>query len=154
MRKKEKEVSDIEGIEYIISKSDVCRIAMAYGNIPYIVAMNFGYVGGKEKRLYFHCANDGKKLDMISKNNYVCFEMDNSHMLIEGNRACDFTMKYISVVGYGYISIVKDPGEKIAGFNSIMSHYTISQGFDYDEKSVERTTILRLEIQEITGKRG
>ena len=46
--------------------------------------MNFGYVGGIEKRLYFHCANEGRKLDMIGKNNYVCFEMDSDHRLIEG----------------------------------------------------------------------
>ncbi len=153
MRKKEKEVSDINAIESIISASDVCRIAFADGNIPYIVTMNFGYVAGIEKRLYFHCANEGRKLDMVRKNNYVCFEMDCDHRLIEGNMACEFTMKYMSVVGYGYISIVKEYGEKIEGFNSIMSHYTKRAGPDYDERIFEKTIILRLDIQEITGKR-
>lgn len=153
MRKREREVSDIIEIEAIISKADVCRIAFAEGNIPYIVTMNFGYTGGNEKRFYFHCANEGRKLDMIRKNNYVCFEMDTDHLLIEGNGACEFAMKYKSIIGYGYISIVKEKEEKIAALNNIMFHYTQRTGFGYDERMVEKTTILRLDVQEITGKR-
>ena len=53
MRKKEREITDIAAIESIIQRADVCRIALADGNIPYIVTMNFGYSGGEEKCLYF-----------------------------------------------------------------------------------------------------
>ena len=49
MRKQDKEVTDIQLIEEIISRSDVCRIAFADNNIPYIVTMNFGYSGGDKK---------------------------------------------------------------------------------------------------------
>jgi len=112
MRKREREVSDINEIESIISEADVCRIAIADGNIPYIVTLNFGYIGGTEKKLYFHCANEGRKLDMIRKNNFVCFEMDIDHILTEGKMACEFSMNYKSVVGYGHISIVKGLSSK------------------------------------------
>jgi uncharacterized protein len=153
MRKREREVSDINEIESIISEADVCRIAIADGNIPYIVTLNFGYIGGTEKKLYFHCANEGRKLDMIRKNNFVCFEMDIDHILTEGKMACEFSMNYKSVVGYGHISIVKGLEEKISGFNSIMSHYVSGTGFDYDKKMIEKTTILRLDIDKISGKK-
>lgn len=153
MRKREREVSDIIKIEAIISKADVCRIAFADRNIPYIVTMNFGYVGGNERRFYFHSANEGRKLDMIRKNNYVCFEMDTDHLLTEGKVACEFAMKYKSIIGYGYISIVKEKEEKIEAFNNIMLHYTQRTSLGYDERMVEKTTILRLDVQEITGKR-
>ena len=94
MRKQDREVTDIQLIEEIISRSDVCRIAFADNNIPYIVTMNFGYSGGDKKHLWFHCAHEGRKIDMIKKNNYVCFEMDTDHLIAEGTMACDFTMKY------------------------------------------------------------
>ena len=154
MRRKEKEINDVSEIELIISKSDVCRIALANDNVPYIVTMNFGYSGGNEKKLYFHCASEGRKLEMIKKNNYVCFEMDTDHRLSTGNQACDCSMEYSSIVGYGHISVVKDREEKKAGFNSIMSHYSTGNEFKYDESSFERSLVLRLDIQQITGKRG
>jgi len=153
MRKKEREITDIAAIESIIQRADVCRIALADGNIPYIVTMNFGYSGGEEKCLYFHCANEGRKTDMIRKNNYVCFEMDTDHNLINGKKACDFTMKYKSVVGYGYISIIDDYEEKIKGLNCIMSHYTGSSSPEYNTETIRKTCVLCLKITEISGKR-
>lgn len=153
MRREEREITDIQTIESIINDCDVCRFALADNNVPYIVTMNFGYSGGTEKRIYFHCAVEGRKLDMIRKNNYVCFEFDTGHNLTKGNLACDFGMSFSSVVGYGYISIVSESDEKISGLNHIMSHYSGKGEFRYSQDVMERVLILRLEIKEMTGKK-
>jgi nitroimidazol reductase NimA-like FMN-containing flavoprotein (pyridoxamine 5'-phosphate oxidase superfamily) len=50
MRKKEREVTDIAELESIISRSDVCRVAFADKDVPYIVTMNFGYMHGEPGR--------------------------------------------------------------------------------------------------------
>jgi uncharacterized protein len=152
MRKIEKEITDITEIESIIKESDVCRIGLADGNIPYIVTMNFGYSGEEKKHFFFHCAKEGKKLDMIRKNNYVCFEMDTGHRLKAGIQGCDFSMEFRSVVGFGYISIVADEDEKITGLKRIMAHYTQRKDLTFRSDSVSRTTVLRLDIKEMTGK--
>ena len=81
MRRSDREVSETEAIEEIIKNADVCRLALANDNIPYIVTMNFGYINNPEQILYFHCANAGRKLEMIRKNNYACFEMDIGHQI-------------------------------------------------------------------------
>ncbi|MBK7713136.1 MAG: pyridoxamine 5'-phosphate oxidase family protein [Bacteroidales bacterium] len=47
MRRKDREISETSELEQIISESDVCRVAFADNNIPYIVTMNFGYSGEK-----------------------------------------------------------------------------------------------------------
>jgi nitroimidazol reductase NimA-like FMN-containing flavoprotein (pyridoxamine 5'-phosphate oxidase superfamily) len=152
MRKQDKDVIDIQLIEETISRSDVCRIALADNNIPYIVTMNFGYSGGINKCLWFHCANEGRKLEMIRKNNYVCFELDTDHEIKVGIRACDYGMKYSSIVGYGYISIINDNEEKIKGLNHIMFHYTGKKEFEYKHETILRTTLLRLDISEMSAK--
>ena len=152
MRRSDREISDFQEIEKIISKADVCRLAFANDNIPYIVTMNFGYVTGPAKKLYFHCANEGRKLKMMLRNSYVCFEMDTDHQLNKGIRSCDWGMKYSSVVGYGNLHIVKGQEERTTGLDSIMSHYGGPELNDYDIKVLEHTTILRLDIQEVTGK--
>lgn len=153
MRRNEREVSDSESINSIISSSDVCRIAFADNNIPYIVVMNFGYSRGEPPCLWFHCANEGRKLEMIKKNNYVCFEMDTDHKIYGGEKGCDWGMKYSSVVGYGTISVVSDAVSRKAGLDCLMRHYGGDQDFTYDEKVMARTTILRLDITEMTGKK-
>jgi uncharacterized protein len=153
MRKKDKEITDIKQIESIIYRADVCRVAFANDNIPYIVTMNFGYTGGDRQKLFFHCANEGKKLIMIRNNNYVCFEIDTDHEVIKGEIGCDWTMKYSSVVGYGKITIVTDENEKKKGLDHIMTHYGGKGDYCYDEKVLLRTTVLKLEISEMTGKK-
>jgi len=153
MRRKERQISDIKEIELIISQSDVCRIAFADNNTPYIVVMNFGYSGGAGKCLYFHCAGEGKKIDMLRKNNYVCFEMDTGHKILTGRDGCDWGMNYSSVVGFGNITVVTDEKDRITGLNYIMKHYGGDQDFNYNEKVLAVTTVLRLDIEEMTGKR-
>jgi nitroimidazol reductase NimA-like FMN-containing flavoprotein (pyridoxamine 5'-phosphate oxidase superfamily) len=153
MRRKDRKISEISDLELIISESDVCRVAFADNNIPYIVTMNFGYSGGAKPCFYFHCANEGRKLEMIKKNNFVCFELDTDHELYKGEQGCDWGMKYSSVVGYGRISILRVREERIAGLNCIMSHYSDRNDFSYDERILGNTTLLKLDIDEMTGKR-
>jgi uncharacterized protein len=152
MRRNDREIVDLAEIETIISESDVCRVAMTDGNMPYIVTMNFGYRGEVNPCLYFHCATEGKKLDLIDRNNYVCFEMDCDHELISGRNGCDWGMNYRSVVGYGRVFIVENQNEKEEGLRSIMKHYGGTGNYSFDEKIFDRTIVLRLEITEMTGK--
>ena len=153
MRRHDRLVKDNTEIELIITRSDVCRIAFADNNIPYIVTMNFGYQGGDIPCLYFHCAPEGRKIELIGKNNFVCFEMDTDHELYKGENGCDWGMKYSSIVGYGKVSIIHGNEEKKKGLDSIMAHYSDRSDFTYDEKIMSNTTVLRLDIKEMTGKK-
>ena len=151
MRRKDREISRIE-IDDIIKKSDVCRLAFADQNTPYIVTLNYGYEEYPEA-LFFHCASEGRKLDMLRKNNYVCFEMDIDHELHTGDKGCSCGTKYRSVVGYGRISEIEDHNEKIKGLNCIMKHYSEKTSFDFEPEMVRKTTVLKLEITGMTGKK-
>ena len=89
MRKKERAVTDRKEIESIIQSAEVVRLGFAVENVPYVVPVNFGYEDGA---LYVHCAQEGRKLDMIRQNNLVCFEVDiDSKILDEGDVACKWT---------------------------------------------------------------
>ncbi len=153
MRRKDREITDINDIESIITESDVCRVAFADNNIPYIVTMNFGYSGGRDRCLYFHSAPEGRKLELIRKNNLVCFEMDTDHEIYAGPKGCDWGMKFRSVVGFGNIFVISEKTEIIKGLNSIMSHYSGKRDFDFDEEMVKKTLVIRLDIKEMTGKK-
>lgn len=152
MRRVDRKVTDQNEIEAIIKKADVCRIALVDGELPYMVTLNFGYKSGSPAILYFHCANTGRKLDIIEKNNTACFQMDVDHELTTGKNACGYSMNFKSIVGYGKMYKVTDKQEKIEGLNYLMKQYSDRSDFSYEEKMLEMTTILKLEIDELTAK--
>ena len=109
MRRKDREITDFNEIIDIIKKCDVCRIALNDDEYPYVVPLNFGLdVQGNQVFFYFHAAMEGKKLDLIAKDNRATFEMDCDHNFILYEERMSCTMGYASVIGHGTIEIVAD----------------------------------------------
>ena len=150
MRRKDRQIEDRAEVMKILGKADVVRLAMSDDNVPYIVVMNFGF--GKEGSLYFHSAGEGKKINILKKNNLVCFQVDVEHELYLHNLSCGCSMRYQSVVGMGRIIFVADPSEKLEALRAIMFHYTKKPDHVFKEELVGKTTIMRLDIEEISGK--
>ncbi|MCL2773442.1 MAG: pyridoxamine 5'-phosphate oxidase family protein [Oscillospiraceae bacterium] len=156
MRRNEREITDKTEIIKVTDKCDVCRVALSHNNVPYIVPMNFGYEYADGRLiLYFHCAKEGRKLDIIKENSAACFEMDCSHNIISGEKACNYSMEYESVIGNGNIVIVGDGEieEKRRALDLIMKKYAPEKSFEFSEANISSVTILKLNVREFTGKR-
>ncbi|MDR0357323.1 MAG: pyridoxamine 5'-phosphate oxidase family protein [Clostridiales Family XIII bacterium] len=154
MRRSDREVKERAVLEEILKESDVCRIAVSTKGAPYIVPLNFGYeFDGEKLTLWFHCAREGRKLDLIAANNNVGFEMDCAHRLITGPNACDFSMNYRSVIGTGAISVIDDADEKTKGLSLIMEHYG-GKGLPFKGPMLNAMKTLRLDVVEFTGKKS
>lgn len=151
MRRQDREIKDKQLMESIIRRAPVCRIGLSEDNVPYIVPLNFGY---KDNFLYFHSAKEGKKIDMIRKNNHVCFEIDIEHKLVQGGDPCDWSMKYRSVIGFGKAFLVEDHEEKRRALDIISEHYAGKQSFEYPENSVNNLAIIKVKIESMTGKKS
>ncbi len=150
MRKKECEITELADIEAILLKADICRLAMTDGAVPYIVPLNFGY---RDRTLYFHTGLAGKKVDILKMNDIVCFEVDVDAELIRADIACGYGMKYRSVVGTGRAQFVEDRDAKRDALDIIMGHYSERKGWDYRENSFERTCIIKVTIETMTGRK-
>jgi uncharacterized protein len=148
MRRSEKEITDESAIEAIINASLVCRLALSDGNQPYIVPLSFGY---QDKTLYFHSAREGKKIDIINKNNCVCFEFDVNTEIIKAEKACKWGMKYQSVIGFGKAVLVENIVEKEKALNIIINHYS-NQNWQFPDEAIKKIAIIKIEIDKMTGK--
>lgn len=148
MLRKEKEITDPAEIEAIINKAVVCRITLSDNNNPYIIPVCFGY---QDRTLYFHCANSGKKLDIIRQNQSVCFEVETDVEIVKDPAPCNWGMKFRSVIGFGKAEIVDSRREKESALSIIMRHYS-SEAFPFPEEMVARTTIVKITIDTLTGK--
>src|SRR5271157_4278035 len=107
--------------------------------------MNFGYEWAEELLLFFHCAKEGKKIEMMERNNHVCFQMDIDHELVKGTRTCKWSMNYRSIVGFGRLKRVINEEEKKKGLGLIMDHYGHKGEKIYHEKILDLTEVLKLE---------
>ena len=151
MRKANREIKDEASIRAIIEEARVCRIGLSDDGMPYVVPLNFGL---GENCLYFHCATEGLKLDIIRKNNRVCFEMDLLREIRKGADSCgDWTTRYDSVIGFGQAVILANPADKRAALDRIMEHYGATGPFSYQDAILAMTVVIRIDIDSITGKR-
>ena len=150
MRRKEKEITDIKEIEFIIQQSQVCRLALADEGLPYIVPLCFGY---KNKMLYFHSAKEGQKIDILRRNHQVCFEFDIDARIRSGQTACVWGMGYKSVIGYGTASLVEDSEEKQKALDIIMRQYSEGE-FEYSAKNLAEMLVIKVDISAMTGKKS
>lgn len=150
MRRKDKEITDRDSIESIIRRSLVCRLAMARDNQPYVVPLCFGYQDGT---LYFHCAREGLKLDILRANEAVCFEFDIDQELVMGQESCHCGMKYRSVIGFGRASLVDDIESKREACDAIMRQYSGKSG-KYSDEALQKIMVIKVDIDSMTGKQS
>lgn len=147
MRRKEK-LMDKKAIEAFISEQNVLRLGLSVDGQPYVVPLNYGY---KDGTFYIHCAKEGKKLEMLQANSKVCIEIDGHHELVVGENACQYTMRFTSVIGFGKASILSDKEEVRHGLDILMAQFS-DLSFSYNDKALERVVIIKVNMDEMTGK--
>ena len=148
MHRNEREITDKKDIDDIIRRCRVCHLAMCDEGQPYIVPLNFGYDG---RFLFFHTAPEGRKIDIIKRNNRVGFEFDILHDIVTAEQACKWGAKYESVMGSGTAEIVDDLEAKKEALQLIMRQYG-NGTWDFKEEILKKTLVLRVRILEISGK--
>jgi len=154
VRRTDREVADTASILAILDRCEVMRIALCADNMPYIVPLNFAYKAvGEDVFIYFHCAREGKKLNLIAKNNAVCFEADCSCKILEAESACHWSAEYESVIGEGEITIVDDEDHKVKALDILMGRYGFIGTPRYLQQELDAVLVLMIHVSSMTGKR-
>ncbi|NOR34776.1 MAG: pyridoxamine 5'-phosphate oxidase family protein [Bacteroidales bacterium] len=151
MRKAKQEIRDEKILAEILSGAIICRVAMLDGDRPYIIPFNYGYSDGC---LFIHSAPEGKKIDLLKQNPEVCFEVEDIMEITKGERACDWSTHYRSVVGYGEVEILSDEASKQQGLEVIMAQHGAPELVEFNSKNLGRMVILKLTISSMTGKQS
>ncbi len=151
MRRKDREIKDFDKILQIMRQCDSCVLALNDDGSPYMVPLNFGMdIEDRQLYLYFHCAMQGKKLDLIRKDNRATFEMDCDHNFILYDKRMSCTMGYSSVIGHGLIEFVEDE-KKYEALKVLMRQYH-AEDFLFNIDMIKVTTVLKMKVLDITGK--
>lgn len=117
---------------------------------PYITPVNFVLI---HRSIYFHCGFTGRKIDNLSSNPHVCFEVSRHGKLYAAPQAQDFSMRYWCVLVFGRAAQVTDPEKKLWVMNQLMEKY--ASNYDYSPltlESMKTCNLIEIQIDKITGK--
>lgn len=154
MRRKDREVNEIEDIKDIIKNCKVCHVAMVDNEMPYVIPLNFGYeIIDDTLTLYFHSAKEGRKIDILRKNNLVCFEM-----CIEGEPVnakitpCNSGYYFSSVLGNGTVKFITDINEKMKALTLLLKQQA-DIDVTFTETQANTVCVFKIVSNDFTGKK-
>ena len=150
LRRADKEIKDKAEIESVLQKANICHLGLCDNGLPYVVPVNYGYADGC---LYIHSASEGRKIDLLRKNNLVSFTIYTGDELVRSDKACNWSMKFRSVMGVGRATLIEDRQGKEAALRTIMRHYS-EKSTDFDPSRVEKILIIKINIDTMAGKRS
>jgi len=147
LRRQDREIKDGAEIEQLMKKATVCHLALM-DNEPYAVPVSFGY---EERAIYFHSALEGRKVDIIKRNNKVSFSIVIDEGIEFDGHKCK--VKYRSVSGAGTACILEDNAEKTGALKTIMRQCVGSE-YSFEEERLSTTLVVRIDIDDVHGKQA
>lgn len=153
MRRKDREITDMQQILTIIDKCKILRLGLFDKEYPYIVPLHYGYEHSENRLVfYMHSAKEGHKLELIANNPHICVEMDcNAELVSGGEVPCMYGSTFASVIGRGVAEIVTDEQEKIKGLSLLMKHQT-GRNFEINSQMAATVAVIRVTLNEFTAK--
>lgn len=153
MRRKEKEVAEKEVMEELLMEQEVGRLATSLSDEPYVIPINFVYTDSK---IIFHSHREGTKMRNISSNPQVCFEVDTGE-IIRGEKPCDYSWKYISVLVKGKAKLIEGNVNRLNALKRLSDKYAPGKGKMVTEEDLARNpqlVLVEILIDEMTGKKS
>ncbi|MFC1974992.1 pyridoxamine 5'-phosphate oxidase family protein [Chloroflexota bacterium] len=150
LRRDDREITDQTTIETILHRAGVGRLGLAVDNTPYVVPLNYIYHNGA---IYFHCADEGRKIEMLKANPRVCFEVDEHYGTVRSNKPTPHSTNYASVIVFGQAKIVDDLPQKFEALQALLDKYAPGRHYRPMRLNEARTvTVVKISLEAMTGK--
>jgi nitroimidazol reductase NimA-like FMN-containing flavoprotein (pyridoxamine 5'-phosphate oxidase superfamily) len=115
---------------------------------PYGVPINYVFDG--KDSIYFHCAQEGHKLDNLRSNPRVSFTIVGNHQIMDWK----FSTAYESVILFGTAKEVEG-NEKYQGLKMLAQKFSPNYMHEFEkeiEKAMIPTVVIKIKILQISGK--
>ena len=153
MRRQDKAITDPGELEAVLLRQKLVTLAMCRDGEPYLVTMDFGY-DPDDRAIYFHCADEGKKLEFLRANPRIWGQVVEDLGYIPGE--CDHA--YRSVQFSGSVELLAVPNDKRAALHLLMRKFEpeadVAKRTETVERSLAKVVVGRVVIEDATGKRS
>ena len=147
MRKKSREMSAAWALE-VMDKAPYITVSMTTADgMPYAVPLSLARKD--EQTFYFHCAPEGKKLDILRSNPHVCLSAVSKCKPTVGPKDGSFTLEFQSAIAFGRAELVSDEEEKREALRAISQRFLPHHMEAFDaavERSMWRTAVVRITL--------
>ncbi len=147
VRRKDREISSEEALRLIEEASyGVLATADSDGQ-PYAVPLSYVF---HDQCLYFHCAQEGVKLDNIRANPAVSFCVVGKTRTLPSK----FATEYESALIFGLAEEIQG-AEKKEALTKILEKYSpehLDTGARYLEAKFDQTAVVKISVSRLTGK--
>ena len=148
MRRKRQLLSDEESIGILKNATAGTLALLGDNDYPYAVPISYVY---HERKLYFHSALAGHKVDAIRNCDKASFcVIDKDDVQPE-----KYTTFFRSVIAFGRIHIIEDDKEKLAMARMLGNRYNPNNDESLQreiEGGLSRMLMIRFDIEHLTGK--
>lgn len=145
MRRSERKLSQADTLAVLDEAVYGVLCTVCSDGLPYGVPMNFARVG---QVLYFHCADEGQKLDNLRHQERVCFTAVADTAVVPQEQ----TMAYRSAMVFGTLKAVEDPIGRQEALAALLAKYCPGQVPTPHDTAMPQLCVLRLEIEFCSGK--
>ena len=143
MRRSEREVRDTAFMHQVLRDAGEIYLSWNTDGAPYVLPVNFVYYEGS---IYFHCAPEGRKMDLLLADARVGFATA-VDIAVEKT-----TTRYRSVCGYGTATVVQDDTLKNDVLKAFAARFKAPCVFPVSPQKFALTRIVRIDIEALTGK--
>lgn len=143
-------IEDRQEIDEVIRACKTCYVAMADGEMPYVLPMNFALEGDV---VVLHSAQSGRMWETLKKNPKVCINWTLGEELAwqDVRVGCSYRVKSKSVIVEGDVEFIDDYDEKYRLSQVLMSQYS-DREFKFNEPAIRNVGVVKVHIKSITGK--
>jgi len=147
MRRDDRAIS-IEEARSLLASAEYGVLSMSSSDgVPHGIPVNFALAGDG---IYFHCALEGQKIDVLSANKRVSFCVVGSTKVLPE----EFGTKYESVITTGLAEELFAE-KKREGLILLVRKYSpdyFHEGLEYIDRLIDETKVFRISSERITGK--
>ena len=152
MRRKDRKVEDKKTIISILDTCKTAIIAMIDQNTPYVLPLSYGYEQKDDSFiLYFHCAKEGRKIEILKSNNKVSFTIFHEGEASLSEIPCNSGYYYSSIVGDGVAEFVEDTADKRHALNKIFIQQ-FGKDIAFSDAQANSVCIFKIIVKNYTGK--
>lgn len=157
LRRHDLAITDPAEIDRILSSAKHATVALSDGVQPYAVTLSCGY-DAQRRRLCFHVALKGRKLDIIADNPLACATV----LGRQGYNLGECEHPYESVVLFGRMRVLEDPEDVRVAMRTLIGQLeSADHGVAIWERNrldsdgtLTRFRMLVFEIESLTAKAG
>src|ERR1700729_2323833 len=152
IREPQRGVFDRATIYKILDEVFICHVGFALSGQPFVVPTMYARVGDA---IYFHGSAASRMLRNVSAGVSVCVTVTLVDGLVLARSVFNHSMNYRSVVALGKATLVDAGAEKmeaLRGFTEKILPGRWDEARQPNEKELKATSILRLELNEVSAK--